>query len=491
MPTLTFPARGASTRPRAAALCLLAGGMIAFAMPPWGWWPSAFVGAALFVELLAERPWRSRLRRGFLVGAGWLFPATFWMIDLTAPGYVIAGLIFSLLLGLLCVATPPGSWRYLAAPGALVLFEAIRWRFPFGGVPLATLPMSQVASPLAPSVRLLGPLLLAALVAAGGSALALALRRRWYVAGAIVAGIVALGLLGRVAPHGAVSGEIDVAIVQGGGPQNTRAISTDLRKVFDRHLAASELVATPVDLVLWPEDVVHVVGPIEETEEYAELQDLARRLDAVLIPGIFERASDTTNRNASIVVTPDGEQVDRYDKVRIVPFGEYVPFRSVVEPFAPDYLPVREVERGTGPAVVTAPLDGRDVDLGISISWEVFFEDRARDAMRNGAELLINPTNGSSYWLTIVQTQQVASSRLRALETGRWVLQAAPTGFSAIVDPDGNVLQRTSVSEQAVLQGTVELRTGQTIASRVGVWPMIGLAVGALAVAALRSRAAR
>jgi apolipoprotein N-acyltransferase len=79
--------------------------------------------------------------------------------------------------------------------------------------------------------------------------------------------------------------------------------------------------------------------------------------------------------------------------------------------------------------------------LGIVISWEVFFADRARDAIGNGGEVLLNPTNGSSYWLTQVQTQQVASSRLRAIETGRWELQAAPTGFSALVDPAGNLLR--------------------------------------------------
>jgi apolipoprotein N-acyltransferase len=472
-----------ATRPRVAAACLLAGGLVAFAMPPWGWWPSAYVGLAALVALLAGRPWRSRARRGALVGAGWLFPATFWMIDLTAPGYVIAGLLFSGLLGLLCVAVPPSGWRYLALPAAVVLFEAVRWRAPFGGVPLATLPMSQVGGPLAPTVRLLGPLLLSALTVALAVALAAAFERRYWLAAAVVTSVVLTGLGGRVAPHGDPVDSLAVAIVQGGGPQNTRAVSTDLREVFERHLAASALVETPVDLVLWPEDVVHVVGPVEETTEYTELQALARQLDAVLVPGIFERVSDTANRNASIVLDPDGGQLDRYDKVRIVPFGEYVPFRGLVEPFAPDYLPVREVERGTGPAVVHAPLGGRDVALGVSISWEIFFEDRARDAMANGAELLLNPTNGSSYWLTIVQTQQVASSRLRALETGRWVLQAAPTGFSAIVDPDGTVHQRTGVSEQAVLHGIVELRTGRTLATRVGVWPMVLAALLALALA--------
>ncbi|MCY4434731.1 MAG: apolipoprotein N-acyltransferase, partial [bacterium] len=84
---------------------------------------------------------------------------------------------------------------------------------------------------------------------------------------------------------------------------------------------------------------------------------------------------------------------------------------------------------------------------------------------------------------------QVASSRLRALETGRWVAQAAPTGFSAFIDPDGNVHQRTAVSERKVIQAEIDLRTGQTLATRSGPWPMLALAAAALVTAwAFRQR---
>ena len=97
-------------------------------------------------------------------------------------------------------------------------------------------------------------------------------------------------------------------------------------------------------------------------------------------------------------------------------------------------------------------------------------------------------TNSASYWLTQVQTQQVAASRLRALETGRWVLQVAPTGFSAVIDPLGRVLQRTGVGEQAVLHHRVERRQGLTWASRMGTWPMALLSLLAMAVAWTASR---
>jgi apolipoprotein N-acyltransferase len=121
--------------------------------------------------------------------------------------------------------------------------------------------------------------------------------------------------------------------------------------------------------------------------------------------------------------------------------------------------------------------------VGTVISWEVFFPQRSRSAIGHGGEVLLNPTNGSSYWLNIIQSQQLASSRLRAIETGRWTLQAAPTGFSAIVTPDGRITQRTGTSEQKVLEQTIQRRQGQTLATVVGPWPMLGLAVVAVAVA--------
>ena len=453
-------------------------------MPPWGWWPLAFVAFAWFdAQVKNSLSRKSRYWRGFGFGAGWLFPATFWMIDLTPPGYVIQGLIFSALFGLASAVVPPDRWRWLALPAAFTLVESLRWRWPFGGVPLATLPMSQQDAPLGETVRILGPFLLAFLVVLGGMALAAAAERKWPMTAILAGVVIGFGLLAQVAPDGNVIREIDIAIVQGGGEQGTRAINSDERLVFERHLAATELVKGPVDLVLWPEDVVNVRTLLAGTREYSELQDLARSLDAWLIAGIFERLDATTNANASIAFSPDGDEVDRYDKVRLVPFGEVVPLRNLIEPLAPDYLPVRDTRPGNGEATLDIEIDGEPVTLGITISWEVFFEDRVRDAIGNGGELLINPTNGSSYWLTILQTQQVASSRLRAMETGRWVLQAAPTGFSAVVNPDGDVIERTAVSEMAVIHQTVELRDGKTIATRVGRWPMVAFALLALVAA--------
>jgi len=456
-----------------------AGGLVALSMPPWGWWPLALVGLVALERLIVDQPLWARAWRGFGFGAGWLLPSTFWMADFTLPGYLAVGAVFSVLYGLVGAACPPGRSRWLALPSLFVLAGAIRWRWPFGGVPLATLPMSQIDTPWATTVRVLGPLLLVGVVASIAMVLAAALDRRWQAALALVVAVLGFWGWALFAPRGTAIGTVDVAVVQGGGPQRTRAANTEPGVVFERHLEASGLVQQPVDLVVWPEDVVDVPGLFVSSEERVRLGELARALNATLVVGVVEDTSDTEAANFAAVFTPDGSLVDRYDKVRLVPFGEYVPLRSLIEPLAPDYLPARDMRPGGAPAVLDTPVG----PLGISISWEIFFEDRARDAIGNGGEVLLNPTNGASYWLTIVQTQQIASSRLRALETGRWVVQSAPTGFSAFVDPDGNVYQRTGVSERKVIQAQIELRTGRTLATRIGPWPMIALAAAALLAA--------
>jgi apolipoprotein N-acyltransferase len=223
--------------------------------------------------------------------------------------------------------------------------------------------------------------------------------------------------------------------------------------------------------------VVDVEGPIDDAPEAQELSDLARRLDAPVVAGVVEGAGLERFRNASVVFDRDGEIVDRYDKVHRVPFGEFVPLRSLIEQFAGDSLTGREAYIGEGPA----ELDTSAGKMAVAISWEIFFGDRVREGVERGGEVVLNPTNGSSYTGTQVQTQQVASSRMRAIENDRWVLQAAPTGFTAIIGPDGTVHQRSSVSEQTVLQGVVGKRAGTTLYTRHGLLAAWLVALASLA----------
>jgi apolipoprotein N-acyltransferase len=489
-------------RPPPSATLILAGLLIAASVPPWGWWPAAFVGIALLDSMVANRSAASRLRRGMVVGAAWALPSTLWVVDLSPPGWILAAGLHAVGLGLATALVPAGRWRRPGLVGAITLAELVRWSVPFGGVPLASIALGQAGGPLAPVVRVAGPLLLVALTVAAGMGLSAlfdarkADRSSLATIGIAASALVIAGLLAATAPTGRVVGELDVALVQGGGPQRTRATPTGAATVFANQVEANQQVRTPVDLVVWPENVVNPVpepasgwrheGRLYADDATAALATEATRLDAVLVPGWFHRDADdpTANLNYQTAIEPDGSVVDRYDKVRTVPFGEYVPMRALVQRLAPDMLPARDLRPGTGPAILDTSV-GR---LGIAISWEVFFEHRTRDAVTNGGEVIVNPTNGASYWLTQVQTQQVAASRLRALETGRWVLQVAPTGFSAVIDPRGRVLQRTDVGEQAVLHHRVERRQGLTWASRMGTWPMAVLSLLAMAGAWAASR---
>jgi apolipoprotein N-acyltransferase len=444
---------------------ILTGVVMAAALPPWGWWPLAFAGLAAFDRLIADQATGARFRRGMLVGLGLYVPSLAWMTDMTIPGYAIAVVAYAALWGLAAVIVPARApARWVALPGAIAVVELLRWSWPFGGVPLSSLAVGQVAGPLAPILRLGGTLLLVEVAVVAGIVVAALVARRWKAAG--VAALVVLGAVGlaAVAPRGHDTGTLDVALVQGGGKQGTRAEDTDERKVFERHLEATELVDGPVDLVVWPEDVVDTEGPVGENREGRELSELARDLDTTLIVGVVEGVDSEYFRNASVAYDAEGEVVDRYDKVHRVPFGEYVPLRWLLEPFGGSDLTSRDAIVGEHPALLDTPA-GR---FSVAISWEVFFGDRVREGVEDGADVVLNPTNGSSFTGTLVQTQQVASSRMRAIESGRWVLQVAPTGFSAVIEPDGTVDQRTAVSEQAVLQATVTTRQGTTLYTRYG-----------------------
>jgi len=491
-------------------LALGAGALVALSMPPWGWWPLAFVGVALFEVSLGATPTRGqRAARGWLFAAGWLFPGLGWMWYLTAPGYLVAVSLFAGFHALAALAAPTGPWRLVGRPVAHVLAEALRLVFPFGGVPIATLAIGQAAGPFAGVVRIGGVLLLSWLVLQLGTALAGSapfvprLLRSQRPAGeggghtfAAVVAVVVVLVLAVLAPSGRETGRaLRVASVQGGGPQGTRAIHTDDRVVVERHLAATRTIEPgSVDLVVWPENVIDV-ATFEGSAVAAEIAAEAARIGAPFAVGITEDVAPAAPGepyrflNAQVVVTAEGDVISRYDKEHRVPFGEYVPLRDLLEAFgAPVGQVPKDAVAGEGDARLELP-DG--TRLGVMISFEVFFGDRAREAVEVGGQALLNPTNGSSYTGTILQTQQVASSVLRAIETGRWVIQVSPTGFSAFVSPDGDVLDRTAQREAAVIVGDVPLRTGHTWYTRLGDLPPVVLAIAVLALSIAATAASR
>ena len=502
------------------ALALGGGLLVALSMPPWGFWPLAFVGIVLFeLALSGVSSTRQRAATGFAFGAGWMYLGMAWMWFLTVPGYIVAAALFAGLHAGAAALTPTGRWGVVGRPAAHTVAEIVRIAVPFGGVPLATLGISQAAGPLLVVARLGGVALLTWLVFQVGMAMPTmvdTVRRRRSEAipdaehpermhpEAVGAGRVAFGAIGAVclvvllaagAPAGRATGEsLAIAAVQGGGEQGTSALDVPSRVVTERHLEATASIepSDDLDLVVWPENGIDVNGQaFADSAAAAAIATEAARLGVPFAVGVTVDSEYSAYPapdsfvNAQVVVTPDGEVTSSYEKVHIVPFGEYMPLRGALAAIgAPvDQVP-KDALRGRDPARIELP-DG--TELGVMISFEVFFGDRGRDAAEGA--ILLNPTNGASYTWTIVQTQQIASSKLRAAETGRWIVQVSPTGFSAFVSPSGEVYERTDVSERRVITMDVPLREGSTIYRRTGDLPWYLAIVGLLALAWWRSRA--
>ncbi len=219
--------------------------------------------------------------------------------------------------------------------------------------------------------------------------------------------------------------------------------------------------------MIWPENVINISskGLFTDSPEFLEIGAEAQRLGVPLVVGITESAGETSFTNAQVVVEPDGTISGRYDKVRRVPFGEYIPLRPFLSSVG---APVDLVPRDARSGDARAWLDISGQRAAVAISWEVFFGGRVNEGVVDGASFIINPTNGSSYTGTILQSQQVAASQLRAREQGRWLVQVSPTGFSAFISPEGAVQQRTSISSTAVVEQEIALHKGRTPYSRLG-----------------------
>jgi apolipoprotein N-acyltransferase len=453
-------------------MALASGLMVGFSLPPWGWWPLSICGLIVFFQLAKSVNGSLELFLiGFVFAFAWLALGMGWMWFLSAPGYIIATLLFASLHGVAEVVASRFNTPIFSRPVAHTLAEALRFSFPFGGVPLATLPIA------------ISPTRLADIVAVGGPILA-----SWFVlqTAALVVGyfnkrqsrqpvaivllvLIALQIFGQISsPVQTTDKTLRIALVQGGGPQGVLAINSRARDSFDRHLEVTKTLrlSDKPEIVIWPENVIDVVD-FASSREYSEIATEAKRLNAEFVVGITEEAGIGHFTNAQVVIQPNGDITSRYDKVRRVPFGEYVPsgLRSLLTAVgAPtDRIPSDAVQ-GKEPAV----LNLQKTDLAVAISWESFFAGRANSGVESGGTILINPTNGSSYTGTILQTQQLATNSLRARETGRWTLQVATTGFSAVITPTGIITQRVGVGEAKTIIVDVPLTTGRTLYSHLG-----------------------
>lgn len=449
---------------------LIAGALVALSLPPFGWWPLALVGCAMYART-AVRPRNERpFRTAAWWALGWFLPSFAWMWWLNIPGYFLVCILFAVMHGTAgAIAWTVGRASPAHHRSALVvahsLAEALRMSFPFGGVPFATVAISQAESPFAHLAPIGGVLLMTI----GVFAVSMSAHR---VRAVLV--LVAIAVLSSPFGHTRPAGTARFALVQGGGRQGTHAVTdSDPLRAFKVHLAATSTLEPHSGLtaVVWPENVANLSRQkFEESPLHDAIAAQASRLGVPLVVGITEDAGPTNFANAQVVVEPDGRISDRYDKKLRVPFGEWIPWRSAIESLgvSTELIP-RDAVIGRTPAY----LDVNGTRVAVAISWEGFFGGRVNEGVEEGGRAILNPSNGSSYRGSLVQTEQVASSRLRAREQGRTVMLVTPTGFSAFVTPDGNVHDRTRIGEQRVIERTIELRTGRTVYSWTGNGPYI------------------
>jgi apolipoprotein N-acyltransferase len=502
------------------ALPALASGLgLALSLPPWGWWILAFPAAGLLWWRLGGLRSRTRLWAGWLAGLGCYVPGLMWARSFTVPGALALIAVEAGFTAVACLAVPAGpvAARALAFPAALTLAEAARMDWPFGGLPIGGVFLGQAGGPVLGVARLGGPLGLTAAVYLGGVAVAAlvgvgarairdgsrtrafarndpggdATTRVGTLSGSVagsgplaLAGSVALALLIAVsvgADHapdgGAPVATLSAAAVQGGGARGFDKSQIDPAVVLAAQMAATRSLQSAADqtgaprLVLWPEDVVSLDTALSRSPEEGVLSDLARTLHATLVVGVTENVSPTTFRNEVVAWGPDGRLVDRYEKVHRVPFGEYVPYRGFFAHLGNLSAVPRDAVPGTGTGLLRTPAG----PLGAMISYEVFYADRGRAAVRSGAQLLIVPTNTSSYATAQVPTQEIAASEVQAVQQGRDLLQAAPTGYSAAVTNRGRLIGRSVLGARQVIEVALSRRAGWTVYVRYGDLPPLAL----------------
>jgi apolipoprotein N-acyltransferase len=467
-------------------------------------WVLAFPAAALLWWRLGGLRWHARLVVGWVAGLGLFVPSLWWATNFNVYGGVVLMLVEALAPALACAFSPRGKGRLFTLPGGMVLTEALRTTWPFGGLPLGGVALGQAGGPLADAARVGGPLLLLGIVWLGGCGLGAQaettiawLRSRsgssaggspgWApplggvsaVGIGAIAAVCCLAVWGTLAPDGGrpVS-SVRVAAVQGGGVRGLSKSQVDPATVYRAQVEATAEIprfddGRPPRLILWPEDVVALDDRLDSDPARAALAAIAVHSHATLVAGLTETVSSTHFHNEIVAFAPNGRIVARYEKVHRVPFGEYVPYRGFFKHLASlSGVPLDAIP-GRGDGLLKTPA----APLGTMVSYEVFFPERGWLATRAGAQLLIVPTNTSSYPTSQVPCQELAAARLQAITEGRDLVQAAPTGFSSIIDNHGRVLERSSLGTREVLVGDAALRTGRTLYERLGDLPVLVAAI--------------
>jgi apolipoprotein N-acyltransferase len=494
--TPTAPAPAALPRlrfRRALATGLVGGLLLAAAFAPIGWWPLAVVSPALLVIALSGRSLRGAFVVGLAFGLAFFFPLLAWVINLAWFAWAALAIASALIFAVFSIGQRlllnMRVWP-LAVAGWWVAAEAFRDRLPWGGFPWGRLAMSQAGLPTQGWAAIGGPPLLSFVVALTGTTLAWACvsaltgdragrRRRAGIAAvafAATAGVACLPAALPLDPVPANAKTAEVAAIQGNVPR-ARSLEAQLDElqVTLNHMTATEKLAGEVkagtlprpDLVVWPENSTS----IDPTQYPPIYQEIANAASAIGRPILVGAVLQNPLRNAAVLWLPGEGPTTIYVKRQLVPFGEYIPFRSLISKITSltqlqpnDFVPGNK----------TVVFDVGQIRLGAVICYEVAFDDLVRSEVTAGANLLAMQSNDATYerdGQTGESGQQLAMARIRAVEFDRAVVVASTTGYSAIVAPDGHLMTTSGTWQQAELEGRVPLLTYTTLENRIGAWP--------------------
>ncbi|HEX2052460.1 MAG TPA: apolipoprotein N-acyltransferase [Actinomycetota bacterium] len=495
MPRVSFAATASEKAAQLASLPAgllagaISGGLLFLAFPPADLWflaPVALIPLALHFAVG---------RMGSVAAAGVAFGLVFnglllYWIRLFGPAPYVAltivqtlWIVVALVVGVLVRDRIPAKVRFLALPLVFLLQEFARSRIPWEGFGWGGLGYTQHDNRLA--LRLAaytGVWGLSFLVGLANSLLAesiLSYRSR-HQFGLVATALAGMALFPAVLPVPTPDGPaVKVAMIQGNVPEDTLDPNADDDIVVANHVRLTEEVAgTNPDLVVWPEGAFDR-DPLLRSDYRQTLVESVRRTDAhFLVGAILGTGVQGDLRNSSLLLDPQGEVQDIYTKQRLVPFGEWVPLRSFLQPLVPD---VGRIPFDQNPGKESTVFELPQGSFAALICYESTYPDLVRTFVREGARMLVVSANFSSFDHSAASAQHIAFTQMRAAEQRMWVAHASISGISAVVDPAGRVLQQTGLFEPATLVPTLPMATTTTPYARLGDWVP---AAAALTVAA-------
>ncbi|MFD0077299.1 apolipoprotein N-acyltransferase [Streptomyces sp. NPDC127166] len=495
-------------RPGAA---LLSGFLLFLSFPPRPLWWLALPAFALLGWTLRGRRLRAGFGLGYLAGLGFLLPLLVWTGEEVGAGPWLAlaavEALFVAAAGLGIAAVSRLPWWPFFAAGVWILGEGARARVPFGGFPWGKVAFGQADGVFLPLAAVGGTPVLGFAVALCGFGLYETVRRfRVYKAtGTVPRGPLAAAALAVLVPvtgalaalplvdDSAEDGTATVAAVQGNVPRLGLDFNAQRRAVLDNHVARTRELARAVeegrepqpDFVLWPENSSDI-DPYANPDAADVIDGAVKAIGVPTVIGAVIAPETGKLRNTLIQWDPRRGPVATYDKRHVQPFGEYIPMRSFVRIFNSN---VDRVSRDFGPGTKVGVFDLAGTKVGLATCYEAAFDWAVRDTVTHGAQLISVPSNNATFGRTEMTYQQLAMSRVRAVEHSRSVVVPVTSGVSAVIRPDGEIVAQTKMFTPDVLVEKVPLRSSQTPATRLGTLPEALLA--ALAVAGLGWAGAR